>query len=205
MKSLLTCLLLTAALFVGCVDDSSLLTSPDTSTNPNYSSPNWVQLPGIYPQGPGIETQYSASKLIKGKKGGDIKLKFNIKRDDHPLGDFKFNAKIKVLKYSFPDEEERLFTVSFDPELAYLNITPSPNTLYEHIEIDWELEGIDVSQINPDTFSFLYVGDNSELLETSSEELDIDYNKNKIKVKEAKIHPHDPEYTPPGSRYGFTR
>ena len=66
-----------------------------------------------------------------------------------------------------------------------------------------EIKGIDVSGITPETFDFLYVGDNSEMLETTKEELTVDYDKHKIKVKRAKIHPISSQNSPGGSRYGF--
>ena len=44
---------------------------------------------------------------------------------------------------------------------------------------------------------------NAELLETSKEELIVDYDKHKIKVKIAKIHPISYKNSPDGSRYGF--
>jgi len=181
----------------------------DNSTNPGESSiqqsnsPNWVKLPGEGENGFSIETEYSAQKLIKGKDGGEIKLKVKIERPGHELGDLKLKAKVKIRKHSFPDDEERLFTITMDPDNAFLNISPSPNTLSKHVKVDWEIKGIDVSGIDPETFNFIYVGDNSEILETSNQELRIDIRRHKIKVRSAKIHPTHPENTPNGGRYGF--
>ncbi|MCH7774419.1 MAG: hypothetical protein IH784_08450 [Bacteroidetes bacterium] len=204
MKTLLSFSLLLVLLF-GCMDDSSNLTSPDVQINPQSTSPNWVKLPGVPGQGFDFETGYSTSKLIKGKKGGHIKLNVKIKRLGHEFGDFVVKAKVKVDKHSFPDNEERLFTINMDPYNAFLKISPSPNTLYKHIKVDWEIKGIDVSDINPDTFNFFYVGDNNEMLETSKAKLTVDYIRHKIKVKKAVIDPTTTEDTPGGARYGFTR
>ncbi len=203
MKTTLTTLLLSAFLLVGCMGDSSDLTSPNVQINQQSISPNWVKLPNDLGQGFSVETEYSAQKLIKGELGGVINLLVKIKRPDHEFGDFEMEVKVKVEKHSFPDNEERLFTIIMDPNNAYLNILPSPNTLLKHIKVDWEIEGIDVSNIDPNTFDFLYVGDNNEVLETSKEEITVDYSKNKIKVKGAIIYPTTNEDTPGGSRYGF--
>ena len=189
IKKFLSLLVLPTLLFVGCMDNSSDLTSPDEQITNQSTSPNWVKLPGDLGQGFGVETEYFASKLIKGKKGGHIKLKVKIKRPGHEFGDFVVKAKVKVEKHSFPDEEERMFTITMDPDNAYLNISPSPNTLYKHITVDWEIKGIDVSDINPDTFDFIYIGDNNEILETVKLHLTVDYNKHKIKVKKGIIYP----------------
>ena len=203
MKITLTTLLLSAFFLVGCEDDSSYLTSPEAQINQQLSSPNWVKLPGDKGQKFSVESEYSAQKLIKGKDGGEIKLNVNISRPGHEYGDFRVKTKVKVKKHSFPDDEERLFTITMDPNNAYLIISPSPNTLDKHIKVDWEITGIEVSGITHDTFDFLYVGDNSKMLETTKEELTVDYDKHKIKVKRAKIHPISSQNSPGGSRYGF--
>ncbi len=203
MKTTLTTLLLSVLLLVGCMDNSSDLTSPDAQINQPSTSPKWVKLPGDNGQDFSDESEYSASKLIKGNKGGHIKLKVKIKRPDHEFGDFVVKAKVKVEKHSFPDNEERLFTITMNPDIAFLKISPSPKTLYKHIHVDWEIKGIDVSGIDPDTFDYLYVGDNKEILDTYKQELTVDYDKHKIKVKKAIIYPTLTEDSPSGSRYGF--
>jgi len=204
MKIILFLLVFSTFLFVGCMDDSSDLTSPDTQITQQSNSPNWVKLPGDLGQDFGVETEYSASKLIEGKKGGVIKLNVRIHQHGSEFGNhFVVKAKVKVQKHSFPDDEDRLFTITMDPDNAYLNISPSPNTLYKHITVDWEIKGIDVSDIDPDTFDYIYIGDNKDILETFKEQLTVDYDKHKIKVKKAIIYPTLTEDSPSGSRYGF--
>ncbi len=204
MKTTLTTLLLSALLLVGCMDSSSDLTSPDVQITQQSTSPIWVKLPGDPGQGFGVETPYSTSKLIKGKKGGVIKLKVRIHQHGSEFGDhFEIKAKVKVEKHSFPDDEERLFTITMDPDYAYLNISPSPHTLYEHVTVDWEIKGIDVSEINPDTFDYLYFGDNNVVLTTVNHQLTVDYDKHKIRVKKGIIYPTPTEESPSGTRYGF--
>ena len=201
MKITLTTLLLSAFLLVGCMNESSDLTSPEAN-NQQSNSPNWVNLPTDLDQGLGVETVYSAEKVINGRRGGHIELRVKIKRPGHEFGDYQVKAKVKIAKHSFPDDENRLFTITMDPNNAYLNISPSPSTLYKHIKVDWEIKGIDVSGITPETFDFLYIGNNSEMLETTKLHLTVDYNKHKIKVKKAEIiAPTD--QTPDGARYGF--
>ncbi len=203
MRIFLSLLVLPALLFVGCMDNSSDLTSPDVHINQQSSSPNWVKLPDDPGQGLGVETVYFAEKLIKGKRGGHIKLNVKIRRPGHEFGDYVVKAKVKVEKHSFPDDEEILFTITMDPDNAYLNISPSPNTLYKHITVDWEIKGIDVSDIDPATFDYIYVGDNNDILTTSKQHLTVDYNKHKIKVKKGIIYPTTTSNSPVGARYGF--
>jgi hypothetical protein len=202
MKKLITLSLLSFLLLFGCNQDSEI-TSPEVTSQ--FGKPNWVKLPTDISQGMSIETQFSASKLIEGKKGGDVKLEIDIKRPGHQFGDFKIKTKVKVKKHSFPDGEEILFTITLDTENAVLNITPSPHTLNEHIEVECEIQGIDVSGIDPETFDFVYVADNNEVLETDKDEIKVDFNKHKIKVKKAKIHPVNSHASPPGNRYGWVR
>ena len=205
MKTLLSLLVFSALLFVGCMDNSPDLTSTGAQIDQQSNSPNWIKLPADPGQGFGVETEYIAEKLIKGKDGGEIKLNVKIKRPGHEFGDFEIKVKVKVEKHSFPDNEERLFTITMGPEYAYLNISPSPNTLYKHVIVDWEIKGIDVSYISPDTFDFFFIGDNNEMLETSKLKLKIDYNKHKIQLKKAVIYPTTTGDTPPGIRYAFVR
>ena len=204
MKTTLTTLLLSTLLLVGCMDDSSDLTSPNVQINQQSTSPNWVKLPGNPGQGFSVETVYSASKLIKGKKGGVIKLKVRLHQHGNEFGNhFEVKVKVKIEKHSFPDDEERLFTITMDPDYAYLNISPSPHTLYKHVTVDWEIKGIDVSNIVLDTFDYFYVSDNNVVLTTVNHQLKVDYKKHKIRVHKGIIYPTPTEETPGGTRYGF--
>ena len=203
MKTLLSFLFFTF-LFVGCTDNPSDLTSPYAQINQQSNSPNWVKLPADIGQGFSVETVYSSEKLIKGKIGGIINLNVVILRPGNPLGNFEVHANITVQKNSFPEQEYRTFTVSLDPEYSILNITPSPSTLDKHLVIDLFVKGVDVAQINPDSFGFLFVGDNSEIFNTKSETLLFNIQGNWFRVKNAEIiAPTD--QTSGGSRYGFTR
>ncbi len=102
MKIIVTTLLLSALLLVGCADDSSFLTSPETQITQQSNSPNWIKLPTDLGQGFSVETEYSAEKLIKGNTGGMIKLDVVIPRPGNPLGDFEVHAKVTVQKKFFP-------------------------------------------------------------------------------------------------------
>ncbi len=200
MKITLTTLLLLALVLVGCADDSSLITSPETQNTQQSNSPNFIQLPTDL----GDETEYSSEKLIKGNTGGMIKLDVIIPRPGNPLGDFEVHAKVIVQKNSFPAEENKTFTVSLDPEYCLLNITPSPSTLDKQLVVDLYVKGIDAKQINPDTFGFIFVTDNSDIMETESGTLQFSVEANWFRVKGAEIiAPTD--VTPPGARYSFIR
>ena len=204
MKTTLTTLLLSALLLVGCADDSSFLTSPETQISQQSNSANWIKLPTDLGQGFSVETVYSSEKLINGRTGGMIKLDIVIPRPGNPLGDFEIHTKVTVQKNSFPANESRTFTVSLDPEYCMLNITPSPSTLDKQLVVDLYVKGIDASQINPDTFGFIFVGDNSEIMGTESETLQFSIEANWFRVKAAEIiAPTD--QTPPGARYAFIR
>jgi len=205
LKTILSFLVLTALVFVGCMDDSSNLNSPDIEINQQSNSPNFVKLPADLWGGFGVETEHSAEKLISGRFGGVIKLYFRIRRPGHEFGDFVVKAKVKVKRHSFPDNEVRRFTITMDPENAFLNISPSPNTLNKHVIVDWEIKGIDVSDIDPDTFDFYYIGDNNEMLETSKNKLKVYYHQHKIQLRRGIIYPTSPEETPGGARYAFVR
>ena len=90
-----------------------------------------------------------------------------------------------------------------DPDFGYLKISPSPNTLYKHVTVDWEIKGIDVSGIDPNTFEYIYIGDNDVILTTVNHTLTVDYDKNKIRLKDGRIYPTLTEESPEGTRYGY--
>jgi len=204
MKTLLSLLVLPALLLLGCADNSSDLTSPVELINQQSSSPIFIQFPADLAEDFFGETEYSAEKLIKGKTGGMIKLDVIIPRPGNPLGDFEVHAKVIVQKNSFTANDNRTFTVSLDPEYCMLNITPSPSTLDKQLIVDLYVKGIDASQINPDTFDFIFIGDNSDIMETESETLKFSVEANWFRVKGAEIiAPTDG--TPPGARYAFIR
>ena len=70
MRTTLSTLLLSAILLVGCADDSSFLTSPETQIS---LESNLIKLPTDLGQGFSVETVYSAEKIIKGNNGGMLK------------------------------------------------------------------------------------------------------------------------------------
>jgi hypothetical protein len=204
MRTTLTTLLLSAFFLVGCVDDSSFITSPETQISQQSNSPNWIKLPADLAQDFSVETVYSVDKIINGKDGGLIKLDVFIPRPGNPLGDFVVRAKVNVQKNSFAQNENRTFTVTLDPEYCLLNITPSPSTLDKQLVLDLFVDGVDVTQVNPDTFGFIFVGDNSEIMETESGTLRLNSTADWLKVKDAEISATTYE-TPDGARYGFAR
>ena len=198
MKTFLSLLAIPALLFIGCVDNSSNITAPDVQIYQQSNSPDLIQLPTDLGQG------FSIEKIIQGNTGGMIKLDVVIPRPGNPLGDFEVHAKVIVQKNSFATNENRTFTVSLDPEYCILNITPSPSTLDKQLVIDLYVKGIDASQINSDTFGFIFVGDNSDIMETESGTLKFSSEAHWIRVKSAEIIA--PTYlTPPGARYAFIR
>ncbi|MCH7962416.1 MAG: hypothetical protein IH852_00595 [Bacteroidetes bacterium] len=204
MRITLTILLLSALFLVGCADDSSLLTSPEAQITQQSTSPNWVKLPSDIRRGPSVETLFSTEKFITGENGGIIRLDVVIPRPGNQLGDFEIHVKVQVQDHSFPDQEQRLFTIALDPEYSLLYISPSPNTLEKQLIVDFKIEGIDVSEIDTDIFGFIYVDDNDQILETENQVLQLNSNADWIKIKDAEIIV--PTYeTSGGARYGFTR
>jgi hypothetical protein len=204
LKTVLYMLVLPALLFVGCVDNSPNLTSSDVQISQQSNSANLIKLPTDLGQGFSVETVYFAEKTINGKRGGMINLDIVIPRPGNPLGDFEVHAKVYVQKNSFSANENRTFTVSLDPEYCLINITPSPSTLDKQLVVDLFVQGVDVSQVNPDTFGFIFVGDNSDIMETESEILLVNIEADWLKVKEAEIIAPTDE-TPDGARYAFVR
>ena len=77
MKILITSLLISAALLVGCMDDSSLLTSPDMSNSPQIDSPSWDQSSDNSQSGNGLQHYMDVTNGSK-KGGGGTKDSINV-------------------------------------------------------------------------------------------------------------------------------
>ena len=173
MKTLSSLLICSAILFVGCMNDSSKLTSTDAQINQQSNSPGWVKISPNLGNGSKVETLLSTEKIITGEDGGMINLDVVIPRPGNPLGDFEVHVTVQVQAHSFPDQEQRLFTVILDPEYSMLYISPAPNTLNKKLLVDFKIRGIDVDRVDPETFCFICVGDNNQIMETEKQVLQL--------------------------------
>jgi hypothetical protein len=199
MKAILFTALAVIFFVVGCVERPTQITSPDESNN----SFSFLKLSGSKTGGLGVETVYSTSKIINGAAGGSIQLNGFESRPGNQFGDFEVHINIDVPQNSFPSSEFRLFTVSLDDQYALLYITPSPHTLYQQLIIDFEVSGIDVSEVTPENLGFMFISDDNDAFPTETNNYFIHNENNSITIVDAVIA-NDTTILP-GSRYGWVR
>ncbi len=188
MKSIILSIIVLLLISIGCSEQASL-NSPELTVQ--KQEPNWlVSLPD---NGFKLSKKYSASELIDGSKGGEVKLKDEI--DGGPFGKIKVDSKLKANKNSFTG------TLTISTEIDDINLLTTFGPAYvfdQPLEYDLKLEGIDLKGIiSSNDLDFVYQSSNGTIHQCEYDKIDVDLNKGKIEVKKAKL-PHF-------SRYGFIR
>jgi len=187
MKTLFSLLVVSLLFWVGC-QESSRIVEPETDQT---LTPNWIELPKNISHSSSIEMEFSASKNIDGKRGGEIIL------DRHyigPNGEVKIIAKLKFDKGSFNGKQ--LITMTVDDVNGTVTYSPSMN-FNKPAELYLKLEGLDLTGINPEDIDFVYFSPSGEIGSVVYKEIKVDIQSGILELKEGKI-PHF-------SRLGFTR
>ncbi len=162
MKKLFILALFAGFILAGCSKDL------------NVTGPQPAQVTQLAKQ----STDFSASKLIDGAKGGNINLNVN-------SNGVKVKAHLKVPAGAFANEKEISFVV--DPAAGTIVFSPEGN-FNTDIRLDLTIDGV-----NADGFSGFNFLDGSEVTEYSS----LKITDSKLEVKKAKIAHF--------SRYGFVK
>jgi len=185
MKTALFSCLLSAVLLLGCAD---------TSNTPVESDSHSYQLIKLPPKaGLSVETIFSTTKRIDGKRGGEIKIKKSyIAEDGHTV---KIDAKLKVKKNSYEGNVDITFTI--DDEFAAASFSPHM-VFNKPLELDLKFEGIDLELLNltQGDYDFVFIDDNGDIEITQYNGLHVNESKGKIWVTKANLNHF--------SRYGFT-
>jgi hypothetical protein len=150
---------------------------------------NWITLPS--PEGLSSETSlsFTVSKIIDGKKGGEIRLEGKY---DSPFGKIEIDAILEFPKKSFQGSKE--ITMTCFPEEGTVMFEPSME-FDKKLKFTLEYKGIDLTAVNEDDVMFSYIDVDGTLVETKNSDIDIDFHRKKIKVSKAKLTHF--------SRYGF--
>lgn len=192
MKKLIFTLFGLVVLLSSCKDAKSIV-----APSGNADNMRWISMPTDLKTKSGLKTEntFISFEMIEGKKGGNLKCKLELVTPDGD--DFKIQAKLKVPKHSFNDNEIMLFTMEIDQNNTVTGFSPTPFTFDIPLEYEIEYKGLDLTGVTPENISFAYIAGDGSLQVAQYENIDIDYNKNKIKVKKARI-PHF-------SRFGFVK
>jgi len=203
MKTLLSFLVFSTLLFVGCMEDSSDLTSPDVQINQQSNSPNWIQLPET--EGMSVENQFSVTEYIDIEHGGELIMDESYSGGPH--GEVKVIAKLKIYENTVP--EPLMITMTVDDETGAIAFSPS--TIFNRSsDLYVKFEGLDLSNVDPDNVQFIDQTPDNNVYPVQYESLVIDISSGTIELK---VEPFIVDYSQisynvieiGGSRYGFTR
>ena len=186
MKKLLTLAALVSLFFFGC-DQGTDITSPGEIDNHSYQL---IKLPKK--SGMSVETIFSMTKEIDGKKGGEIKIDESyVAEDGHTV---QIYAYLEVKKFSFSGNVT--ITLTVDDEFAAASFTPAM-VFDKPLELDMKFEGIDLGNLNLTNgdYDFVFIDDDGNTEVVDNNGVQVNENHSKITVKSAKLHHF--------SRYGF--
>jgi len=186
MKTFLAIMIIGIFFFAGCSDKDSIVTPENNQT----SAPNWITLPQS--EGLSIENEFSITKNIKGKDGGELIIDKNYNAGPH--GTVKIITKLKFYRNSFAGTKNITMTV----DDVNGTITFSPSMIFDKpAELYVKLEGLDLSGIDPNDIDFVYYDLSGIYGPVERKEIIVDISSGTLELKEGKI-PHF-------SRYGYSR
>ena len=186
MKKLLTLSLLSFLLFFGCNQDSEV-TSP-VNNSPN-SQLKLISLPA--PSGGlGVETLVTRYKEIDGHDGGEFEADFRYQGG--PYGYIDVDSDLDFDDHSF--EGTKVISQTLDTDFALITFGPSMQ-FNKSVEYDLRIEGLDLSNVNPETLDFVYIDANGNMYSVDYDYVTMDASSGMLKVKNAELNHF--------SRYGF--
>jgi hypothetical protein len=199
MKKLSFLILFLSALFFSACQEENSITEPFASKS-NVNQPTspgnslqWVELPKQIKNR--LLKEVSSSETIKGIDGGEVKVGLDYKNG--PFGNFRMDAKLKIPKHAFNDDQVITFVVTLDDQTTTATFAPHPMEFNIPLEFTLEYRGIDISGIDISKLSFAYLADDGTIQYAQYDKIDVNLALNSITVSKALI-PHF-------SRFGFCR
>jgi len=132
MKKILITIALVIPFMIGCSDS---IVNPEV----NNSQKSWITLPKNTEMT--VEDDYSASNIIDGSKGGEVKLNINYKTKSSVH--IKIEAKIKVPKGTYKGEKNISMTINSNNGTA--TFYPNPVTFNIPLVFSLDIQGLDLS------------------------------------------------------------
>jgi len=186
MKKLLTLSLFSILLFFGCNQDSEVITPDNNSTNQQLKL---ISLPA--PSGGlAVETLVTKYKEIDGDDGGQFETEFSYQGG--PNGLVTVKSKLDFKEDAF--EGIKNISQTLNTDFAAMTFGPSMQ-FNERVKVDLRIEGLDLSNVDPNTLDFVYIDSNGTTHFVDYDDLTMDVSKGRLDVDNA-ILPHF-------SRYGF--
>jgi len=182
MKITLTILLLFALFLLGCADAPL---SPVKNDNHSYQL---IKLPPK--SGLSVETIFSKTKTIDGKRGGRIKIDESyVAEDGHTVNIY---AKLRVKRNSFEGNVD--ITITVDDELAAVSFSPAM-VFDKPVELSLNFDGLDLEGLNLTSgdYNFVFIDNDGNTEVVAYNAIHVNESQGKIWVTKAKL-PHFSRY-----------
>ena len=184
MKKLLTFLLISVFLLIGCNQESEI-TSPVESGSEHQLK--LIQLPQSS-SGLTLETQ-TYTQWINGNNGGEFQKWHSYQSTTGTVTQF---ADLDFLPGAFSDWKN--ISMTFNTGGAAMDFGP-PMQFQAVVEYTYKITGVDLTGVNPNTLDFVYIDANGNMYSVEYDSVEMDQNTGMLKVVNA-VLPHF-------SRYGF--
>ena len=168
------------SLFVGCTDQSTLV-SPDQSVQ----EPNWIKIPASETSGLQLNTDWTISKYIIGSQGGFIEYGVT-------SGNISIHSRIDFSSGSFSGR--RLISKTLSVLNTSVEFAPSL-VFYSDVHYNVTYSGLNLNGIDLSKIKFAYIGADGSIQIAEHEGITFNTATGRLSVKNARI-PHF-------SRYGF--
>jgi hypothetical protein len=148
MKKIMVAFTVVVSLLLGCKDT---LLNPDVVKQNDSSQKSWITLP----QNPqmGVETNYTASKLIDGETGGSVVLNINyVTRNSVNV---IIGAKIEVPAGAYSGEKN--ITMIINSWNGTATFYPSPETFNKPLVFNLQVSGVDLNGTDPKSIDYVYL------------------------------------------------
>lgn len=185
MKKFITINLITIALLLGCNPDNNVISPDDSANNKQLKL---IQLPAPK-HALSIETIFTESKYINGTNGGYFYEQFEYQSN---AGTVTLTSQLVFPANSFSGG--KTITQTFNTETASLEFGPAMQFSIP-VKYTLSISGLDLTGVNPNTLSFVYVAPNGSITGVQYDSITIDLATGTLKVTNAKLNHF--------SRYGF--
>jgi hypothetical protein len=186
MKYLLTLVLASVLLFVGCDQKSELITPVEESSTQEY---NIISLP-TPTGGLSVETIYNFTKEISGEQGGIFYNGFSY--EGGPFGTVTVNSRLLFPSNSFSGQQE--ISKTFNTDFATMEYGPSMS-FNVPVLCGLRFYGLDLSGIDPETVKFVYIRTDGTIEDVEYDSISMNVSSGYLYVKNAQLNHF--------SRYGF--
>jgi hypothetical protein len=190
MLKYLSVLMLLAIFVIGCTDKSNMLSPVDniTGNNEAVTNPSFIEL--LPANNQTIKKDVAVSKTIYGDQ--ESLLEINTGYAGGPFGWISITANARFQRYSFTGS--RYVTMSISDNNGTASFSPS-GTWALPVIYNLTIQGIDLSNVNPATVTFVYMASDGNYYKAKYQSLYIEKQSGKIQLINAEL-PHF-------SRWGF--